>query len=621
VNLLAPLFLLLGAGAAVPLLLHLMRRRAGARIEFPAVRYLARAEREHSRRLRLRNLLLMLLRVAAVLAIALAAARPVSRLIGALSGRGGAGGGHAPAAIAVVLDNSLSTSVIIGGRPVLARLKEAVNSVLNQVSAGDRVWLLTADGTVHGGTAAAVRAALGRTEALAGAGDPPSATARGAALASALARSAGLGDAVVAVATDGQATTWDASLRLGEGNAARAVVYVPSGAPPANHAVADVQAQPTRWTPRGAIVARLTGVTDSASYRIDLNGRTLARGTASAGDPVVSVHAAPAARGWVAGSVSIEPDELRADDIRHFALWIGPPPIIAVDSSAGPFVRDAIATLVSTGRAATSGEGSGMVNVVSADRLATLPALVAAPSDPVRVGAANRALEHAGIPWRFGAVDRVAADARGLGTVAVGVSVRYALVPHGAASGDTLARVGGAPWIVAGPGYVVVGSPLDAAATTFPLTAAFVPWLADVVTQRLGGAGGGVIDAVPGATVARPAWADAWEAADGTLRTFDGVSVTLPTASGVYFLRRDGARVGAVVVNGEARESELRRLTPSEMAGRFQAKTRVLGDAGPWVAAVFDGGAGRPLMTPLLILALVLLGAESALTRKTLRKY
>ena len=65
---LAPLWLLAGAAAAVPLLIHLMRRRIGARIEFPAVRYLVRAEREHSRDLRLRNLLLMLLRVAAVLA-------------------------------------------------------------------------------------------------------------------------------------------------------------------------------------------------------------------------------------------------------------------------------------------------------------------------------------------------------------------------------------------------------------------------------------------------------------------------------------------------------------------------------------------------------------------------
>src|SRR5690606_6768297 len=63
VNFLAPLLLTLGLAAAVPLLLHLMRRRLGTRVEFPAARYLVRAEQENSRRLRLRNLALMLLRV------------------------------------------------------------------------------------------------------------------------------------------------------------------------------------------------------------------------------------------------------------------------------------------------------------------------------------------------------------------------------------------------------------------------------------------------------------------------------------------------------------------------------------------------------------------------------
>src|SRR6185312_17009785 len=103
VSFLAPLYLLLGAGVAVPLLIHLLRRRIGARIEFPAARYLARAEREHSRTLRIRNILLMLLRVLALLAIALAAARPVARWAGA-------GSSHGPTAIAIVIDNSLSSS-------------------------------------------------------------------------------------------------------------------------------------------------------------------------------------------------------------------------------------------------------------------------------------------------------------------------------------------------------------------------------------------------------------------------------------------------------------------------------------------------------------------------------
>ena len=79
---LAPLYLALGAAIAVPLLIHLMRRRIGARIDFPAARYLLRAEKEHSRTLRIKNLLLMFLRVLAVLAIAFAAANIVSTIYG-----------------------------------------------------------------------------------------------------------------------------------------------------------------------------------------------------------------------------------------------------------------------------------------------------------------------------------------------------------------------------------------------------------------------------------------------------------------------------------------------------------------------------------------------------------
>ena len=179
---LAPLWLLAGAAAAVPLLIHLMRRRAGARIEFPAVRYLVRAEREHSRDLRLRNLLLMILRVAAVLLITLAAARPIIRIAGA---------GHAPTALAIVLDNSLSTSAVVGGRPVLQGLEARARDIIRRSSSSDRLWLVTADGVVHGGSRSAVLDAAAHTEPFGGAGDLRAATSR----AVLLARAAALTDA------------------------------------------------------------------------------------------------------------------------------------------------------------------------------------------------------------------------------------------------------------------------------------------------------------------------------------------------------------------------------------------------------------------------------------------
>ena len=66
---LAPAFLALAAFAGVPLLVHLLRRRIGQTVDFPAVRYLARMEREHSRDLKVRHRLLLILRLLAVLAV------------------------------------------------------------------------------------------------------------------------------------------------------------------------------------------------------------------------------------------------------------------------------------------------------------------------------------------------------------------------------------------------------------------------------------------------------------------------------------------------------------------------------------------------------------------------
>src|SRR3954469_10204842 len=118
---LAPLYLLLGGAIAVPLLLHLLRRNIATRVEFPAARYLQRAEQEHSRSLRVRNLLLMLLRVLLVVALALAAARPFVP---------GLGTGHGPTAMAILLDNSLSTTAVSHGAPTFDALRDAAATLL-----------------------------------------------------------------------------------------------------------------------------------------------------------------------------------------------------------------------------------------------------------------------------------------------------------------------------------------------------------------------------------------------------------------------------------------------------------------------------------------------------------
>jgi hypothetical protein len=592
---LAPLWLALGAAVAVPLLLHLLRRNVATRVEFPAARYLQRAEAEHSRSLRIRNLLLMMLRVLIVLALALAAARPFLP---------GLGVGHGPTAVAVVLDNSLSTTAVVGGKQVFDRLKDASRRLIDAATPADRLWLVTADGRVRGGSRDALLAELARIAPSEGAGDLTRALAR----AATSVRDANLPSRSVAVATDAQRSAWTTAVPVELPFA----LFVPTGAPPQNRAVLSATADPPRWTPRGTITARVE-TRDSVDFRILLGDRTLARGATGRGEPIV-LRASPPERGWTAGRVELAPDDFPADDSRWFALWIGPPPAVVSDPSAGSFAATALSTLVADGRASAG----SVVRIASADVAGTLPALIVAP-EPVRLGAANRELERLGIPWRFGALDRSPAIAHGGRLDAIPVSERYELVRAGVAPSDTLATAGGEPWIVAGPGYVLVASRLDPAATQLPVRAPFVPWLADMLALRLGAPSGDVgtpIDALPGGPVHLPAGSESLESTGGSRRSVTAELMDAPEERGVWFVLRGGRRVGAVVVNAPPEESLLERTNPATLAARLGGvRASVATSAGGWVADVFAAGRTRPAATPLLVLALLLLAAEGLVVR------
>jgi Aerotolerance regulator N-terminal/von Willebrand factor type A domain len=75
-NFLSPWFLLGALAVAIPLVLHLLRQRVDPVMPFSAVRFLRAAPVERARRRRLRDVLLFLLRVTAILLLATAFARP-----------------------------------------------------------------------------------------------------------------------------------------------------------------------------------------------------------------------------------------------------------------------------------------------------------------------------------------------------------------------------------------------------------------------------------------------------------------------------------------------------------------------------------------------------------------
>ena len=92
---------------AVPIVLHLIMRQQPRHLEFPALRFIQRRRKTNTRQMRLRHLLLLALRCAAIALAAIGLARPSigpSGLFG--TGAGVLGDREAPVAAALLFDTS-----------------------------------------------------------------------------------------------------------------------------------------------------------------------------------------------------------------------------------------------------------------------------------------------------------------------------------------------------------------------------------------------------------------------------------------------------------------------------------------------------------------------------------
>jgi hypothetical protein len=193
---LSPLFLFGVAAAAIPIAIHLFHRRTEPVVEFSAMRFLRRAPVEQSRRRRLREMLLLALRVAALLLLTLAFARPyLAESAAALT---------TPATM-VLVDTSVSMSA--PGQFERARAKAA--EILRAAAPGSNVGVMAfADGAdvvapLSSDRAAALTAV---SQLQVGAGATRNRTALGRA-AEALGDRAGR----IVVITDMQQSGWDAA--------------------------------------------------------------------------------------------------------------------------------------------------------------------------------------------------------------------------------------------------------------------------------------------------------------------------------------------------------------------------------------------------------------------------
>jgi len=615
---LSPLALFGLAAALVPPLLHLFQRREPPVVEFPAVRYLRETQRDARRTVRLQHLLLLLLRMLAVVLIVLAAARPVVP--------GGFGARHEPTALALVFDNSLSSGAVLGGTRVVDDLAARARETLREAQDGDAVWLIGADGLARRGTPAELLEAV---SALAPEGrrmDLDVAVR----LAARLVASSGYARGEIHVLSDLQRTAFDgaaagadsAVATQGATDSALAglavLVYHPGAEPPPNVGVARALPQPSLWLPgSGAVEVGTVGTPARADARVTLtlsvDGRAGARALAAAGAGVEL--AAPAlSPGWHGGEVSLEPDELRADDRRAFAVRVVAPATVTASPAVGPFALEALGVLAGAGRLQLGPGGDVRLGTTLEAGAASI---VVPPADPAALGATNRQLAAAGMPWRFGArLERgdslVAPDVPEL--TGGRVLARYRLEPTSTdTAGDVLAWAGPDAWLVRHGRVVVVASRLVPDETSLPLTGAFLPFVAALV-NRVARGESGVLEAAPGAAVRLPARATVMALGDSATPVRGGAVVSAPATPGVYALRAGADTTAMLVVAPDPRESDLTRLGDAALAAHWRGARVAVTDAPAAYAARRFRGAGRSELTgPLLLAALLVLVLEGLL--------
>jgi len=623
VSFLFPLFLTAAAAAAVPIVLHLLERHPEQRVRFAAVAFLAGAPVEHTARRRVRELLLLALRVGALVLLALAFARPFVP----------AASPQAARLTVVAIDTSLSMSAPASA----ARARELAVDAIRSAPAGDDVAVVAfADRAAvivrpTPDRGAAVSAIHGVTPGF-------GSTKYAAGLAAAGALFAGQSGAVVVV-TDLQANGWDEGDRAAVPEAARVEVR-DVGALPENLTIESLRAD------GGRVVASIrsnAGRTRDVRVRLTVDGRAAAETTVT-----VAAHGAAEAVlanvrpvGVVVATVD-DAGGIPGDDSRYALMGGGADTRSLVVTTSGNLDRDAwyvlhaiaglrgIAAvdlggwtdealsrygsvlLLSTrgierrGReklAAYANAGGGLLvaagpdvdGEVVADVLGSGTPLAMADGDPERVAlqrsevATQDVLTLAPADVRHPIFRAFGAEAASLGLV------RFRRVAHvSGPSCQTIARFTSGDAAVldctAGTGRaIVVASDLNGRWNDFPVRASFVPFLDQAAGYLADAAGRGseyLVGEVPNGLAAVP-------------------GVTTLTAAG-------GSR--RVVVNVDPKESASDRLSPAD----FQASiTRLKSSAARDVRAGAAGEENRQHLWQYLLAAMVLaLVAEGVVARR-----
>ncbi len=371
--------LLLGGAAlvAVPIVLHLAMRRKPVPHDFPALRFLQEKRLANRRRLRLNHLFLLLLRIAAIILLAIALARPTLRAAGWL------GEAEGPVAVAFVFDTAPRMLLRRANSTRLEDAAEIARDLLARLPRGSEVAVVDTSGRPLAFAASlnAARAALDRLEA----GPPAMPLASAVDSAATLLAESSLGRRELYLFTDLSISAWE----VGE-PAAAVLTRHPEVAPvvidvgvesPSNFSLNSVRLPAERVSataPLELTVQRSRlGPTEERSVAVEMvqpDGSYARRAVQpvswdATDSESLTFSIAGLERGTQQGRVVIVgADDLDADNVLYFSVEVDATPKVLVVSpdpvlSTGRFVTEAIAPAA----LARDGRGRLECTVVSTD--------------------------------------------------------------------------------------------------------------------------------------------------------------------------------------------------------------------------------------------------------------
>ncbi len=132
------------AAAAIPILIHILNRRRAAVVDWGAMQFLAASLASRNRRILIEEILLMGLRCLLIGMLVFALARPR-----VTTGRLLAGDGKDPQDVAIVVDGSLSMSLLWEGKSNFQRAVEEASHLLKACRKGDAASLILAGATAQ----------------------------------------------------------------------------------------------------------------------------------------------------------------------------------------------------------------------------------------------------------------------------------------------------------------------------------------------------------------------------------------------------------------------------------------------------------------------------------------